>query len=873
MNTEDQNYKRMQIKVLYSFNNNTTVFLSRSKNQYSVKTVQIPMVSSGSEQQDPELITLGAFDLKSCIQQITKSSPENFKLQSEDYAVYYKDVTEQPDEPFVANGIMSGFLNNSKSDLIPGRVCQNLSASFLFGDKANVSPLTLEIRLKLHTIELQPQQTIQKSSQQQSQQIDHQSLQPNSQSQSHSHSNSNSMKKRPYEQSSMQYPQKRPTPIVQSSMNSAIKATRTKSLPIFNNVPNQTMFNIMNADKMNNASRYDTKSVQDRFKSAPFLSEKIIDKPVRKHRKHIIDHQQYQYQSQSQSQSQPQRAMRTRSMVNQTPLTISSPITEEPMSDATDDTEYREPNELREEDEDVDDDGDFDELSPYTPQQPPYKPPHEVNSKSNSDDQSREPFQSLPDLEDLDSKRTHTIPHSKLPKNHGLICVNSNCATTSSIAWRYFETEFRPNYFAIHRAKEFDKKNYEGMFGPLCNACYLFLRNKGFMRPENVVKKYLQQQRYKRELKNREEINELISNSGIETNNSTTINKERSNSLSAIAMRKSSQFASSPIVQHSNKFVTPSHTPSAINQVIQNNEQISRGNNRSNSQNESSNLSGSSNSRSIQNYGDLNDLMNQINAFGGPLTDIDPLPQDQGYTPPMMATKSNTRVINVYDDGEDKENCPPSHDQQTKDAINSFDSMIVKSFTQVSPQKGGQSEWMNSFFAEPTPKDQVTPADSKTPTDGLKSDPKSSLPNMKTFTHKKSSPPLNNKKAMVVNMPSSPLLTNHNSDELDLLLSDAVGKSVQYDELDDEIQQLVSKNSKLFEDRSSPKEASRVNTTNSIMSWSNNDDTNQSRPNRDINLDTGSTPNTDFFSNDDIHDKYKNEAEFNKLMNNDQSNV
>ena len=69
----------------------------------------------------------------------------------------YKDITEQPEEPFVANGVLSSLVNSSKSHLIPGRVCQNLSASFLFGDKSNVSPLTLEIRLKLHTIEGQPQ--------------------------------------------------------------------------------------------------------------------------------------------------------------------------------------------------------------------------------------------------------------------------------------------------------------------------------------------------------------------------------------------------------------------------------------------------------------------------------------------------------------------------------------------------------------------------------------------------------------------------------------------------------------------------------------------------------------------------------------------
>ena len=41
---------------------------------------------------------------------------------------------------------------------------------------------------------------------------------------------------------------------------------------------------------------------------------------------------------------------------------------------------------------------------------------------------------------------------------------------------------------------------------------------------------------------------------------------------------------------------------------------------------------------------DYSDLLHQINVYGGPSTDIDPLP---GATPPMVATKSNTRVINV----------------------------------------------------------------------------------------------------------------------------------------------------------------------------------------------------------------------------------
>ncbi|RKP29018.1 hypothetical protein METBISCDRAFT_28572 [Metschnikowia bicuspidata] len=146
MDNEDHLLRRMQIKVLYSFDNNPTVFLSRSKSQFAVKLAQI---DSGD---DSQVLTLGAVDLRNCVHQIVNSSPENFKLNTEDYAVYYMDITEQPDEPFVANGIMSALLASSNLDLVPGRVCQNLSASILFGDRPNASSLTLEIRLKFHVL-------------------------------------------------------------------------------------------------------------------------------------------------------------------------------------------------------------------------------------------------------------------------------------------------------------------------------------------------------------------------------------------------------------------------------------------------------------------------------------------------------------------------------------------------------------------------------------------------------------------------------------------------------------------------------------------------------------------------------------------------
>ncbi|RLV85450.1 hypothetical protein JA9_001875 [Meyerozyma sp. JA9] len=690
----DPTYQRMQVKVLYSFNDNPTVFLSRSRQQHSVKVVQLP----AGENED-QVSTLGAFDLRSCVNQITKSSPENFNLQAEDYAVYYKDITEQPDEPFVGNGVLSSLMGSAKSHVVPGRVCQNLSASFLFGDK-NSSSLTLEIRLKLHTIE-------------------------KSQETSSLAKRENSFA----EMSSSKRTKKSSHPPPSSSNVPAAKATRTKSLPIFYHPHNQQIHNIINADKSNAPSRYDSKSVQDRFKSAPFMQAKILDDPNALRKK-------------KRGGDEPQRAMRTRSMLantngfNTTPGTT-SPIQEEMYSDETDDTEYNDRTNAIEEGDEEEEEEAFDERSdhsPYTPQQPPYKP-------------SNDHFESLPDFESL-GKKTHTIPHSKLPQNHGLVCINENCSTVSSITWRYFEQKNHPPSLALLTAEKFDKSLYNGMFGPLCNACYLFLRTKGFMRPPAVVKKYLQQQRYKKEQREN--------------------SKSRSDSIGSAKGESSS----SPFP----RFVTPSHTPSMINQVIENNK----------------NKKPVSNS----NY-DLNEFMNQLNAFGGPLTDIDPLPQDQGITPPMIATKSNTRVINLYDDEEDKENQPPSEDQDADSSQNrEFERLIKKSFGS-DKQSSPNSQWIDTLFVQPTPKD----GDKPTPIDG---------PKMRTFTIR-SSP------HKAGNMPSSPLV-----------------KENVYD-LDDELNQLVSDHQDYFDVSSPATKATRSNTT---MSWNH------------AYRKQGSTPNTELYSDE-----------------------
>ncbi|EGV65983.1 hypothetical protein PSN45_003201 [Yamadazyma tenuis] len=819
----DVEQRRMQVKVLYSFNDNPTVFLSRSSGMHNVRVAEIP-----TNTMVDELIMLGGFDLKHCIKQIITSSPENFHLQTHDYAVYYKDLTEQPDEPFVSHGIFSELLQDSESTLIPGRVCQNVSANFLFGKKSDSSSLTLEIRLKLHTIEREHSSAsaTPKISQQQSQSQQQQS------------------KRSAEVDLSNEYRQQKAQ---RSSYTAPVKATRTKSLPAFPQIYNNHMYSIRNADKLNTPSKYDPQSVLDRFKSASFVDAQVIAKPkVLRRRKQSYQNQVRGYASgasgasvatRSNSMIEPMRAMRTRSMVTNrhTPLMISSPIHEEGSSD-TDDTEYNENSAQTVDAEDEDDEDDIEDAveadnSPYTPQQPPYKPSND----------RKHGFHSLPDLEDLDSKKTHTIPGTKLPENHGLLCVNPNCVTEESITWRYFEMNFHPNYFEIRNSKEFNKKNYEGMFGPLCNACYLFLRNKGFMRPEAVVKKYLKQQKYKRELKEREEREGQEEDKVDKGDEEFRFHDKHFQAPN----RRPGQIASSPMVSMaSHKFATPSHTPSEINQVIQNT--------RFGTQN------------------DLSDFINQLNNFGGPLTDIDPLPQDlQDVTPPMMATKSNTRVINIDQGSDDKENCPPidvtqfhNSSSPARNGTDDFEKMIIRSFNHAPPTQRSSpidhhNEWMNSLFGEnPTPKDQVTPLDtsmskheSNNDTIPSKSgsnvrDSKGSkvhpgLPQMKTFSTRRS-PRLNKTKSVTTTMPSSPLLATKSSsdDKLDTFLDEA-----SLEIIEDEIRNLHKHHPNYKSDSPQP-EATRNDTTNSVLSLYQNK-----------RLGThSSSPGSEIFS-DDIHQK------------------
>lgn len=804
-------YRRMQVKVLYSFNNSSTVFLSRSKVHYSVKVAQIPLsVTKGAQE---EMITLGAFELKACMQQIMKSSPENFKLDSEDYTVYYKDVTEMPDEPFVSSGVLSNLLSSQKTSLVPGRVCQNLSANYLFGDQGNRPTLTLEIRVKLHTIEQVPLSSQECTRQNEAKRVKEMS--------------ENTRKK----------------PRTDLSSVDIAKATRTKSLPIFYHPPNQQIFNIMNADKANIPPKYDSKSVQDRFKLAPFLQAKIIDTPSTNKNKRIKN---------PKGQSlEVQRAMRTRSlMTNRLPVMVSSPIHEETTSDNSD-GEYNENN--ADADEQQSDDQSVDEVAEdetFSKLQN-----HKRNPRLTSSDQ----LQALPDLEDLDSKKTHTISHNKLPKDHGLMCINNNCATTSSITWRYFETGLHPNYLAIHRATEFNKRNYEGMFGPLCNACYLFLRNKGFMRPEGVVKKYLQQQKYK-ESKQKED-------------------SERTSWLPNPGSRDLGYFGTGDMgtegaqIHHSSpsnsqKFLTPSHASPFANQANH------------------SHYPNSSNFNVVSNFHEFNDFMSELNAFGGPLTDIDPLPQDiqlKGKTPPMMATKSNTRVINLNDE-EDKENVSPPNSETYLDH-NSARSVRGKSSHDSEPltakvpmgkwhairEENENSDWMQ-LFGEPTPKDQ-TPSDynnlykeadeqSLGGTDNFRRDNENSInnnlatenngfaqrknmPSLKTFKSQQASKTgaLENRSS-VQNMPSSPLVScerDHRMNNIDNLFSADINS-----DKDNDYRSLHIPNDINIQGAPSSPDLAPGRKLDTTMSWP------TQRKTRIPYTNEASTPNTDISSHDDV---------------------
>lgn len=808
---DPSSYRRMQVKVLYSFNNSSTVFLSRSKVHYSVKVAQIPL--SGTKSGQEETITLGAFELKACMQQIMKSSPENFKLESEDYTVYYKDVTEMPDEPFVSSGVLSNLLGSNKTSLVPGRVCQNLSANYLFGDQGNSPTLTLEIRVKLHTIEQAPLSTQDSARQSEAKRVNEMP--------------ENTRKK----------------PRTDLSSADLAKATRTKSLPIFYHPPNQQIFNIMNADKANIPPKYDNKSVQDRFKLAPFLQAKIIDTPSANKKKRIKN---------SKGQSlEVQRAMRTRSlMTNRVPVMVSSPIHEETTSDNSD-VEYNENN--ADADEQQSDDQSVDEI-----------PENETfsklqNHKRNPRLMSSDQLQALPDLEDLDSKKTHTISHNKLPQNHGLVCINNNCATTSSITWRYFETGLHPNYLAIHRATEFNKRNYEGMFGPLCNACYLFLRNKGFMRPEGVVKKYLQQQKYK-ESKQKEdnERTPWLPNPG-----SRNLGYFGAGDLGT----ENSQIRqSSP--SNSQKFLTPSHASPFANQVNH------------------SDYPTNSNFSAVSNFHEFNDFMSELNAFGGPLTDIDPLPQDiqlKGKTPPMMATKSNTRVINLNDE-EDKENVSPSNSETYLEQNSArpargkflhdsepFNAKAHMNKWNVIREENENSDWMQ-LFGEPTPKDQ-TPSDynalsketdeqSFGGTDNFKTDNENSINNnfgsdISCLTHGKNMPPLktfksqqdskfgtHERRSSVQNMPSSPFVSSERDHRMNNI-DDLFSAEVNSDKDNDYRSQHAANDINTQGAPSSPDLAPgrKLDTT---MSWP------TQRKTTILYTNEASTPNTDFSSHDDV---------------------
>lgn len=127
--------------------------------------------------------------------------------------------------------------------------------------------------------------------------------------------------------------------------------------------------------------------------------------------------------------------------------------------------------------------------------------------------------------------------------------------------------------------------------------------------------------------------------------------------------------------------------------------------------------SSSSSSPSIPNLNnvDISDIFNSeydISRFGGPLTDIDPLPpQLQQLTPvdePSRATRLNTTLIDM---DEDKENVQPVSTANSPNKpislilsdkdLTDFEKIIAESFHEFSVPSPQGKGWLNVLFAHP----------------------------------------------------------------------------------------------------------------------------------------------------------------------------
>lgn len=144
----DRGSVKMHLKIFYSFCDYKPVYLYRSLDQHEVKVNEIDVIIRDLEENCINKTNqIGTIEFKKCLFQIIKSSPENFNFNFENYLVYYKDVLEQPEEPFVRDGSILSILFENGRKYISGKICDNLSLSSVIHDKQEMTTLTLELRL------------------------------------------------------------------------------------------------------------------------------------------------------------------------------------------------------------------------------------------------------------------------------------------------------------------------------------------------------------------------------------------------------------------------------------------------------------------------------------------------------------------------------------------------------------------------------------------------------------------------------------------------------------------------------------------------------------------------------------------------------
>ncbi|AET37915.1 Spt21p Ecym_2163 [Eremothecium cymbalariae DBVPG len=107
---QQEAYIEMSVKILYTVDNESNSFLTRSKQDLPVRVEMVPSNSSPSKC----AFRIGVVEVVHVLNEVYKSSPELFPpdgsggsmMTNSDYNVYFKDVVEA-DEPFVSLGLLS----------------------------------------------------------------------------------------------------------------------------------------------------------------------------------------------------------------------------------------------------------------------------------------------------------------------------------------------------------------------------------------------------------------------------------------------------------------------------------------------------------------------------------------------------------------------------------------------------------------------------------------------------------------------------------------------------------------------------------------------------------------------------------------------